>query len=589
MRRSPEEIMQILTERRSRAHPWQSRAEEVRLTYNGDIAVPLPELDEVERAAVANLVQTGLDGLSKRTASTRPDIYYPPLRAGIQTEMKAARKRKAVTIGWWEQNRLNLKLRKRALHLLGYGTSPVLLRPDMDGTPCWYVRDPLTSFPGPRLNDDEMVPPDCVFLTKRTRAQLERDYPVQMARLNKGNYSVFDQIEYVSADQLTTFVKGADPDAYSRSSGTTYEVFHDLDNRTGRPWVVVPGRITLDRIIGKFDGMVGMYMLQAKMNALFMNAVQRSIFPDTWIVSANGQANVITQADGIQGIVGRVEGGDIKILQSNPGQYTPIAVDRLEAAARDTGTVPSELSGRSGTNIRTDKRGNSVLAAAIDFDIQEAQEILEESLKQEDYIAIAIAKDYNGSKTLSLYVEGTGQVDYNPTELFTTDVHQVRYAYAGADAEQLGVLGAQKVGAGLMSRQTAMEMDPAIKDAQIEMERIEAEGARQALLMATQTMAQDPNSPVPPSSFADFIRNIAQDKMPIEDAWLKMHEDLQKQQAAAQQAAAQPQPGVAPGPQQQPGANALPDQLAGIPAVTPSMDHLSQLVRAATRTQGAPG
>jgi hypothetical protein len=588
VRKTPEQIWRLLVERRNQAHPWQSRAEEVRQTYNGEVAVPLPELDVVERAAVANLLQIGLDGLSKRTASTIPSLYYPPMRPGIKKEITAAYLREDVNRGWWEHNRQNLKVRKRALHLFGYGTSPVCVRPQMmmkERIPSWYVRNPLSSYPGPRLDDDEMVPPDCIFLTKRTRESLLRDYPEQMRTLRMGSASIFDQVEYISDEQITLLVKGADASAYDQNSnGMPFVTLHDMDNYASRPLCVVPGRVTLDRILGKFDGMVGMYHMRAKMNALFMNAIQRGIYPDTWVVAPQGgQAKVITQADGLSGIVGEVEGADIKVLQANPGPYTGQAIDRLTAEERDEGGVPSELSGRSGTNIRTGRRGDAVLAAAIDFDIQEAQEILEESLKEENKIAIAVAKAYGGSKTFSFYVSDAGFVEYNPVRDFPTDVHDVRYSYTGADAEQLSVLSAQKLGAGLISTDTAMEMDPAVKNPRREQDKIMVDQLRKALLASIQQMAQDPASPIPPSAFAELIQGIATDQDTIEDAFMKLHNKMQQaQQAQAQQQAAMQPPGAA----QQPGLNATPDQ-GPIAAPAPSLDHLKGLVRDLAATRAA--
>ena len=40
-------------------------------------------------------------------------------------------------------------VRRRARHLVGYGSTPVLIRPGKDGIPRWEVRDPLTTYPAP--------------------------------------------------------------------------------------------------------------------------------------------------------------------------------------------------------------------------------------------------------------------------------------------------------------------------------------------------------------------------------------------------------------------------------------------------------
>ena len=79
-------------------------------------------------------------------------------------------------------------------------------------------------------------------------------------------------------------------------------------------------------------------------------------------------------------------------MQTNPGYKTDVALDRLERQERLEGAIPAEFGGESGTNIRTGRRGESILSATVDFRVQEAQEIFASSLVEEDKIAIAIEK-----------------------------------------------------------------------------------------------------------------------------------------------------------------------------------------------------
>ena len=55
---------------------WRVKAIEVRDTYEGGIAVPLPELSKDEQIAVANLVQQGTDQLGMRVSSVLLSLIH---------------------------------------------------------------------------------------------------------------------------------------------------------------------------------------------------------------------------------------------------------------------------------------------------------------------------------------------------------------------------------------------------------------------------------------------------------------------------------------------------------------------------------
>ena len=69
-----ERIIELLRERESNHGPAIDRMRRIRSAYDGDIVVPLPELDDFESASVANLVAQGLDQTAMRISSTMPDI-----------------------------------------------------------------------------------------------------------------------------------------------------------------------------------------------------------------------------------------------------------------------------------------------------------------------------------------------------------------------------------------------------------------------------------------------------------------------------------------------------------------------------------
>src|SRR5260370_36987453 len=90
--------------------PLHSTMRDVRDTYNGDIDLAVPELNKNEKAAVSNLLKSGLDQVSERTASTTPNIVCAAVKEGFKgSETNAATRRKAM-FGWWGATRMRTQL-----------------------------------------------------------------------------------------------------------------------------------------------------------------------------------------------------------------------------------------------------------------------------------------------------------------------------------------------------------------------------------------------------------------------------------------------------------------------------------------------
>ena len=348
----------------------------------------------------------------------------------------------------------------------------------------------------------------------------------------------------------------------SNVRGVPFVELERVQNKTGLCLAVVPGRITLDRPMGQFDSLVGMYALQSKLMALEVIAVERGIFPDTYLVSRPGETArfVAGPYDGRSGQVNVVQGGDIREMAANPGFATNGMMDRIERAQRIGSGTPAEFGGESTSNVRTGKRGDAILSAVVDFPIQEAQEIFAASLQEENKRAIAIAKTYFGNERKSFYISSRGakgHVDYVPNKDFEDDNNVVTYSHSGADANSLVVGLGQRIGIGIMSKQTAQEIDPFISDPEQEKDRVISEGLEQALLQSIQTQASQ--GAIPPSDVAAIVEMVASDKASLAEAVTKIHEAAQKRQATpAPTGAPETMPGLgAPGmgaeqPQAQP-------------------------------------
>lgn len=529
-----------------------SRQLELRDAYNSDVVLPAPEgITGADKPAVANLIQQGLDQISMRVASVMPQLFFPPLKPEQKSSREKAAARRNAILGWWEDQRMRLKMRRRARYLIGYACSPVVVRPDWNTMgPLWELRDPLKTYPAPALDPDEICPVDCIFAFTRGRAWLARCYPEEFARLNKAEGTeTFKLLEYLDAEERVLMVVGDEPSDYQRHpGGSPFEQLLRIPNRTELCPAVVPKRINLDRPQSQFDGILGMYVAQAALQALNLLAIQRGVLPETWFVYPEGRrGDIITLADANEGVIGEVQGATIQTLQPQPGVFTNPALDRLEYAERQTAGIPAEFGGMSGSNIRTGRRGDAVMSATVDFHVQEAQEIFEHSLREENRRAIAIAKSYFGSQAKSFYLstkQMTGKVDYVPNKDFETDQHSVSYAYAGADENALNVAGGQLVGLRSLSRRSFMEIHPLVKDPELEHDRIIADAIEEAGMASVLQLASQPGGPYQPKDLARLAELVISNRVEWFDAIQTVDREIQERQAEQAGGAPQEQPGL---------------------------------------------
>lgn len=537
-----EEIIGLLRERESQMEPARARMRALRDAYNGDVVVPLPELDESEQVAVANLVAQGLDQTAMRIASVMPDVIFPPTAEHTKGAQRKASIRRRAVLGWWQQNRMDLKLGRRARHLIGYASSTVSLRfNSKTGTPEWIVRDPLTSFPSPMFGPDDLEPYDCIFSYGRTLDWLKDRYPEASAVLrdgkNKGS-DVFELVEYLDGEETVLIAVGKSPQAsasWSPQAGYDPPIaeIERVRNRAGVCPVIVAGRVNLDRAQGQFDGMLGMYQTQAKLMALEVLAVQKGIFPDTWLVARPGETpQIVNTANGLTGEIGVLKGGELRDATLNPGFMTNPTIDRLERGQRLTAGIPAEFGGESATNIRTGRRGDAVLSAVVDFPVQEAQKMFAASLAAENKRAIALAKSYAGNKAKSFYVSwkgAKGPVDYTPNVHFDSDENVVMFSHPGSDINNLVIGAGQRIGMGTLSKRAFMQIDPLVDDAETEHDAVIAEALEQALLSSLATQASQGG--IPPGDLARITELVRTDRAELADAIQQVQREAQERQA----------------------------------------------------------
>lgn len=575
--------------------------------YNNQIVLPLPEVDSTEKPAVANLLAQGVDQHAMRVSSVLPDVQCPPVKPGDKASERRADQRRRASLGFWQINRYDLLMRRRARWLAAFAEAPVRLYPSKtDQGPRWMLHTPLETYPS-KMRDGQLQPDDCVIATTHTVAWVRDNYPdfpidtIRMPGGYQGDRGLqpgddVQIVQWLDANETVTVLCGP-----GEQTGLTREAEYGINgarilnltppgydnpakqwgveigrtpNRLGETPIVVPGRITLDVPKGQFDDMPGLASMQAKLAAMEINAIANGIWPDQWIVGAEGRnPQIITAADGRRGIVGEIKDGQIVTTQMQAGVQTPMALDRLERAQRLNGGIPSDFSGESATNIRTARRGGDVLSAAVDYTIQEHQQVLAASAQIELAIASNIDLTYFRSKKKSFYIDwkhGKGRLDYTPAAIWTEDrTVRVGYAKAGADINMLNVQIGQLSSLGILSKLTAARMHPDVMDPQYEMDQVQYEQLRDGLVAQLPGQLQQGSLAV--TDYVRVMELVRQDKVSIEEAVAQAQQEAQARQATQ----------VAPAaPEGQPGLN---DPAAGGQATIgppgPSMENLTSILR----------
>lgn len=579
-------------------NPQLLRMQDMRAQIGGDIALPLPEVDKMERPAVANLIAIGVDQSAMQVASVFPNISFPVLSTTDIAQRRSDDSRRAA-IGWMEMNAWDLLTRRRARHLEAYGETIVSISPapenhrDKRHIPRWRVRNPLSSFPAPNSNPDDMTRDFCIFVNHHPMSWFMKNYPTKLGQLFPGKANAVDRYEVLEyVDDVETLLIGIGSasettDWYGRPGSVGVPntcVLERVPNPIGRCPVVVVGRITLDKIEGKFHQYLGIERRRATLDALNTIAIFKNIFADEWAVStsnSNSSARIVRRADGKKGIIGIVDKGQLQIVRPPLNQEIGLALDRYEGATRQAG-IPMQYGGENPAGIRSGRQADSVMSAAIDMDLQESQALIARSTQIELGLCIDFAKELWGTEWSSFYMSESGKLpnhDYIPNDTFATDFCRVRYPMPGRDANGMTVRFLQMHGAGEMSLESMRELDPDIEDAALEADRVEIEDLNSALKTGIeQGLSQGTMDLV---KAARIIEKV-QSGMTLIQATVKVDNEMKAEQAALadqQQAAATSPEATGALPEAQPGLGGAPAApVPGTPAAPAGKPSLQDLL-----------
>lgn len=575
---------------------------------DGSWALPLPEMDQIDKPAVANLMAQATDQLAMRVSSVSANISSLPVSTKTAISALRAQQRKMAVMGWHEMNRTQLLQRLRARYLIAYGLAPARISPMGDDDrriPHVQALNPLHVFPAPTHSHTNYEPDYCISVETHSLFWLETRFPEATKVLHKGQrrdipYTI---LRYEDANETTLVAVGSDEISTSDRHGYEKQpdgdapevILSSIPNRMGLCPIVVPTRMTIAGVSGQFNSMVGMYEQQARLDALTYIAIRDSVFPEQWLVShpnAPAKPGIIRDANARDGTIGIVEYGQIETVHKEPGQLAFQYQSQLERAQRLTAGLPAEFGGESPSNVRTARRGEFVMGNVVDMPIQEYQEIFEASFEAEHRRMIAVQMKYYPEPTKFFFLPGedTTPADYDPKEIFGESRHiRAKFPLPGVDSSAMTVAIGQKIGMRTMSNRTAMELDNTIDDVDLEISRIEEEGLLLAIEQALQAEAQAPGgaSFVEISEILDLKRK---ENIPLDQAVLKAQKEKQAQQAAPPEPQEQGEPG-AQDPDQMPGLHAAPgapgQAPAAIPAPSASSQNLMQMLASLHTPAGA--
>lgn len=175
-------------------------------------------------------------------------------------------------------------------------------------------------------------------------------------------------------------------------------------------------------------------------------------------------------------------------------------------------------------------------------------------------------------------------------KVFTNDEHVVSYPATGSDLNSLIIGLGQRVGLGIMSKETAATLDPFVDNPEIEHDRIISEGIEQALVAGIQQQAAAGR--MPPLVLAKVMKLVQDDRMELAEALEKVTQEAIQEQEQEQEAAMEDQQQMTPDMAMSGAAiqsMAGPQAMPAVQGPTQGQENLTSLLSNLRRPQTASG
>jgi hypothetical protein len=480
---SMEQIAARVQSLRYRNNERDARNLDVLAVRKGKIAEVYPDFfpDGVDANVVANFIDIVARDLSEVMAPL-PAVNCSAANAVNDRARSFADKRTRIAANYFQHSDLAVQMYSGADWYLTYGFVPFIIELDEESKlPRIRIENPIGAYP----EFDRYG--RCVAFAKRytlTLGELVSQFPEYERELLGGygykqdlNHQV-EMIRYYDKDQSVIYIPSKGDLVLSYAS-----------NPLGKMMVVVARKPSIDgELRGQFDDVLGIQLLRNRFALLAMEAAEKSV-----------QAPIVLPQD-----VQELQlGGDAVIRTSNPAGVRRVELSIPQGAFAEQSQLNQEL--RVGTRYPESRTGNidasvvtgqgvQALMGAFDTQVKSAQAIFAASLR--DVITICFEVDemiFPEEKTIRGVDSGSPyEITYKPSKDIKSDYSaDVRYGMlAGLNPAQGLIFMLQALGGGLISKDMAMRELPFTVNVTQELEKIEIENMRTALLGGITAMAQ---------------------------------------------------------------------------------------------------
>jgi hypothetical protein len=603
-------IAEEMARRRLAQSPLIERMIEVRDRNNGDVVVPVPEMDDdIPLGTLAPLlIADAIEFPATMAAQVAPNITVPSLTPGKQTGVRsidyASRRRKA--IAWtWEKSWWDLLIGRFYRHLSAYATSALVVDLDVaNRRPRLTLRDPLSAYPEPKAPEDLSLPMNVGFITGLSLDTLHKVYPETKELAPRGaafatsagaggEGEMWDIVEWMDENEIVIGLLGPRNDWRSWTSEPMRwcRELRRYPNVLGRCPAIIPRKVTLDRIISQLSNLTGHSDIIAKLMYLDIRATERSIFPDKYVISKTGQNPRLVDGrwhEGESGEINLVMDADaIGEMRGTPDPNNKMTMDRIERNMRVSSGLVPQAGGETYGALRTGRGIDALMGAALDPKTAELHKVAERYFAAANELILLGFRKMWPSKSYNVGSElDPGSVVFVPEDHVETDAsgqlyleNRVHYPIPGMDDINATQVIGQMLGTGLISAFGARRMHPHVRDPEGEERQILVENLQSMNLAALGQRAAQGG--IPPADLARLTQ-LVMGGMSLIDAEIQVDKEASERQAAlppapteGQLAAPEAMPGLA-----SPGEGAEMGGGMPIEPPPPAVDNLNALVAA---------
>jgi len=500
---SIEQVVARVESLRYRNHERDARNLDVLAVRKGKIAQVYPNFfpEGVDANVVANFIDIVARDLSEVMAPL-PAVNCSAANQVSDRARTFADKRTRIASNYFQHSDLAVQMYSGADWYITYGFVPFIIELDDEAKlPRIRIENPIGAYP----EFDRYG--RCVAFAKRysmTLGELVSQFPeYDRELLGQEGYkqdlnATIEMVRYYDKDQSIIYVPRRENLILSQAA-----------NPLGKMMVVVARKPSIDgELRGQFDDVLGIQLLRNRFALLAMEAAEKSV-----------QAPIVLPQD-----VQELQlGGDAVIRTANPAGVRRVELTLPQGAFTEQNILNQEL--RVGTRYPESRTGNisqsvvtgqgvQALMGAFDTQVKSAQAIFAATLR--DIIQICFNVDeviYPQEKTIRGVDSGSPyEITYKPTKDIKNDYSaDVRYGMlAGLNPAQGLIFMLQALGGKLISRDMAMRELPFTVNVTQELEKIEIEDMRGALLGSLTAYTQAiPQMATQGQDASEVVRKIA--------------------------------------------------------------------------------